>query len=389
MSVCIKRTSQPSFLEQQQILSLLSDAFTNDAISRNTLNGFFSGYKSEYDNFILLLKDAIVVGVAIVAKRKINLLNSVVNALSVGPIAISPLQQRQGYSGKLMDAVNEIASDFGVSVIYLQGIDGFYDRHGFFTCSAKAKIIFEVNGLEETADVNIDSMSALNIEDVTTIYKNNANECSCTSLRSKEDWDWLLKYGCQTWYFYEPTVVLYKGRLVGYFCTDEDDPCRIREAIFDQTENGIKLFLAGLKKYCKQKSIDKFELMTWLDSPIYAFAKKIGNAVFMQFFKNNGSQMMKIHNFSEIFGLFASCFPMNYEVEISKSDDGCSVFHIKFEESIGSIKIPAKYFPGLICGFFDSKIIANFDYLPKEIQKSFADLIDNLKPPFFFQGDNY
>ena len=389
MNVSIKYTSQPSFLEQQQILSLLSDAFTNDSISRNTLNGFFSGYKCEYDNFVLLLEDATVIGVAIVARRKINLLKSVVDALSVGPIAIGTLYQRQGYSGWLMDAVSDLASEFGVAVIYLQGIEGFYDKYSFFTCSSKAKLVFGVNGIDETVDVDIDSISAKNIEDLATIYRSNAHECSCTSLRSKEDWGWLLKYGCQTWYFYEPTVVTYNGKLIGYFCTDPDDPSRIREAVFDQTEEGVQLFLAGLKVYCKQKSIDKFEVMTWIDSPLYAFAKRRGNAVFMQFFKNNGSQMMKIHNHVEIFGLIASCFPLNYVLDNIENADGCTIFHIKFEETIVSIRIAAKYLPGLICGFFSSKIIDNFAELPKVVQKKFADFIDDLKPPFFFQGDNY
>ena len=389
MCVSIKYTSQPNLLEQHQILSLLSDAFTNDTISRNTLNGFFSGYKCQYDNFVLLLKDATVIGVAIVARRKINLLKSEVGALSVGPIAIAPSYQRQGYSGRLMDAVSALASEFGVAVIYLQGIDGFYEKYNFFTCSSKAKLVFEVSGIYETGNVTIDSMNSSNIEDLETIYSSNAQECSCTSLRSKDDWGWLIKNGCKTWYFYEPTVVSYNGRSIGYFCTDPDDPGRIREAVFDQTEEGVQLFLAGIKVYCKQKFIDKFEVMTWVDSTLYEFAKKHCNATFMQFFKHNGSQMMKVHNHSEIFRLFASCLTQNYEIDNIENDNDHTVFHVKFNKTIFSIKIAEKYFPGLICGFYDSKVVSNFTELPIEVKMKFENFINSLKQPFFYQGDNY
>lgn len=386
MSIKIKYTSEPNLLEQEQILYLLSDAFTNIAISRNTLNGFFSGYKSEYDNFVLLLDDLYIVGVAIVAKRKINLLNSEVDALSVGPIAIAPPFQRKGYSTILIDGINSLASIFGVAVIYLQGIDGFYDRYSYFTCTSKAKLIFEEKSIYDIDGVNLNSMSLINIEKVSTIYTSNASNCSCTSLRTKKDWDWLLKYGSQTWYFYEPTLVLYKGKVIGYFCADPDDPSRVREAVFEQTEIGIRFLLAGLKIHCKQKSIDKVELMTWIDSPLYEFAKRFGNAVFMQFFKNNGSQMMKVHNYSKISEMFCNCFPINYVLE---NVDGYTLFHIMLEESIFPLRIASKYFPGLICGFYDTKIIENFSDLPKEIQKNLSDFIDNLNPPFFYQGDNY
>jgi len=389
MSASIKYTSQPSLLEQQQILSLLSDAFTNQTISKNTLNGFFSGYRCEYENFVLLLKENTVIGVAIVAKRKINLLNSLVDALSIGPIAIAPSYQQQGYSGQLMGAVNDLADKFGVTVLYLQGIDGFYNKYSFFTCSSKSKLVFKINEIKEMGGVTVNPMSALNIEDVASIYTSNAHECSCTSFRCKEDWDWLLKYGCQTWYFYEPTLVLSNGKPIGYFCTDPEDAGRMREAVCEQSEGSFQAFLAGLTIYSKQKSIEKFEVMTWIGSPLYNFTKKYCNAEFVQFFKDNGSQMMKIHNYSRILELLAGFSSSNFVVKNIENIEGYMVFQIKFDEKLVPIKVAEKFLPGLICGFFDSRIIQNLDDLPQEAKENFENFINSLNSPFFYQGDNY
>jgi predicted N-acetyltransferase YhbS len=390
MNVFVKYTSQPNFSEQQQILSILEEAFDSSIISKNTRHGFFSGYKSDYDNFVLLINGNDVIGVAIVTKRNINLLNSEVSALSIGPIAIAPLHQRQGYSGRLMAGVSDLADRFGVVILYLQGIDEYYHRYDFYTCSSKAKLVFRINEIEEDKNVSIQSMHASDIEFAGAIYSSTARCCSCTSSRTTADWEWLLNHGRQTWYFYEPTLVLNKGHPIGYFCSDPDDASRIREAVCEQPEENIHFFLAGLKEHCKQnKSIEQFEVMTWPGSPIYELSKSQYNSKFQQFFKKNGSQMMKIQNHTKVCELLSASLPLN-EVRESLLNEECyMVFEISIKGYMVAIRIPKRYFPGFICGFLGCRVIQNFGELPEEARDYLTSFASNIKPPFFYQGDNF
>ena len=390
MNLFVKYTSQPNLYEQQQILGILSEAFDSTIISKNTQRGFFSGYKSDYDNFVLLINENKIIGVAIVTKRKINLLNSEVSALSIGPVAIAPSHQRLGYSVELLGGVSDLADRFGVAVLYLQGIDEFYNRYDFYTCSSKSKLVFGINDIQEDVNVSIRPMHASDIEFAEAIYNSTASYCSCTSFRTDADWEWLLNHGRHTWYFYEPTLVLNKGRPIGYFCSDPDDASRIREAVCELPEDNMQFFIAGLRKHCIQiKAIEQFEVMTWLGSPFYELSKSQYNSKFLQFFKRNGSQMMKIQNQSAVCGLLAACLPLNEVRECLVNEEYFMVFEISIKGSLLTIRIPKRYFPGFICGFLGCRVIQNFAVLPVEARDYLTSFVSNIKPPFFYQGDNF
>jgi predicted N-acetyltransferase YhbS len=388
MRANIKYTSQPTLIEQQQILSLLDAAFNDNIYSTNTRYAYFNGYTSAYPNFVLLKTGDDVIGIAVVAKRKINLLNGIVDALSIGPVAIAPSYQRQGYSGQLMAGVNQLADHFGVTVLYIQGIDGFYNKYAFYTCLAKSKIVFNQIDIVKIRGVSIKPLTASNVNEVRDVYNNNASLCSCTSLRSKEDWDWLVKYCCKTWYFFEPTLVLINDRIIGYFCSDPKDPGRLREAVFDPSEEGIKVFLAGIGIYSQQKSVEKLEVMTWMDSPLYTYAKKNCNADFLQFFKRNGSQMMKILNYQKLLALMNDCVPIACSLKNIECRDDVCIFHFEFSGCSYYINIATKYVPGLVCGFFDFLVVKDFKELAHTFKQNCINYFDKLKSPFFFQGDN-
>jgi len=389
MSVWVKYTSKPNKAEQQHILSLLANAFVSPVISANTRAGFFTGFRWGYENFVLLMSDKVVIGVAIIGKRKINLLKDAVVALSIGPIAIAPEFQRRGYSFPLMEGINNLADKLGAVVLYLQGINGFYQRFGFYQCSPKSKIVFNTNEIEEVPVVSIKRLEAGDVKLLKEIYFDNASVCSCTSLRTTEDWDWLTNFASNTWYFFEPIVVLSNNEPIGYFCSDPDNYGRIREAVFDQSEEGIRSFLMGVKIFCQQKSIGQFEVMTWQHSALYDFSKKNCNANFIQFFKKNGSQVMRVHDFRKISTLINALLPARFSIRKIELVRGEAIFHFECDGGMYPFKIAEKLVPGLLCGFFDFVSLPGFLEMPLEFKAVLGDLSARLAPPFFFQGDNY
>jgi len=60
--------------EQTNVVVLLESAFGNDLFSKSVNNAFFSGYKPNVKNFVLIYDDKYIVGVAVIGFRKVNLL---------------------------------------------------------------------------------------------------------------------------------------------------------------------------------------------------------------------------------------------------------------------------------------------------------------------------
>lgn len=384
----IKTTSHPDLSEQKQIINLLDVAFNDKIYSTNTHYSFFNGYISNYENFVLLKESNNIIGIAIVAKRKINIFNGFVEALSIGPVAIAPAYQRQGLSNQLMAGVDQLGKQYGITMLYLQGIDGFYNRHGFYACSSKSKLVFKENDIEEVKGITIRPLKTSDIETINEIYQLNSSLNSCTSIRSKEDWDWLVNYASKTWYFFRPTIVLNKGKVIGYFCSDPKQPGRIREAIYYLSDHKIKCFLAGLKVYIQRESAENIELMTWIGSPLYIYTQKYNNAEFIQFFKKNGSQMIKILDYQYIIELINKCLPPT--CSIFRIEVGNNCCHILFgcDRGIHSLSIQNKYIPGIISGYFNHSIFQGYDKMDVALKENLFNFINSIKKPFFYQGDN-
>ena len=54
------------------------------------------------------------------------------------------------------------------------------------------------------------------------------------------------------------------------------------------------MFLNGLNKYFNNLKIEEYEIMTNKESLFYNYSKRNTNSKFVEFFKTNGSQMIKI-----------------------------------------------------------------------------------------------
>lgn len=384
----IEYITLPSIADQRQIIALLDSAFQDPIYSTNTKNAFFCGYVSSYCNFVLLKSEETLIGVAIVARRKIKFLNENVDALTTGPLAIDPTFQRQGYSEKLMTGIEELGKKMGVVVIYLQGIDGFYARYGYYSCLSKSKIILKSSHLDNVKKTKCEPLTVSNIAKAVELYDRNMASCSLVSERNADDWHWLVTYARHTWYFYSPMLVTKEDKVVGYFCSDPRAPGRIREAVFGNSYTDISSFLSGLRGYAKLVKVDSLEVMTWIGSPLYQYAKANLDATFLQFIKADGSQVMKIIDQQKCCELINRSILGKFEVESIEQQDQSNIFHVRHQNKKHALTILNRHVPGFLAGYIDDSVIVDLDKVPATLRSKIREFLVRLHPPFICQGDN-
>jgi predicted N-acetyltransferase YhbS len=279
---------------RKDILGLLDGAFQNSVFSHNTNSAFFSGYNSPYSNFVTIENDNELLAVAIVAKRKIRFFENFTLAMTIGPFAVRISAQGKGLGKMLMQGIESLAKELSVDLLYLVGIKGFYKSLGFETFMQRSKIVICKKELPHDAHSILKPFECQYKEEMIKCYETLAAQSNFSSVRSFEDWDWLLTHATQSYYFYHPHVVLNEsGKFVGYFTNDPENPGRLREASCSFKSQDIHCFLSGLLKYTSSLQIDNLEIMTFPNSPLHKYLKQSFNFSFTELNNADGGQMIK------------------------------------------------------------------------------------------------
>jgi len=375
---------------QGEILDLLDRAFSDQVYSNNTRFGFFDNSEIAHSHYVVVRYLQRVVAVAIVGWRIINFLEGTISAATVGPLAVHPNFQRQGLGRKLLQGVEDLARGEGAQVLYLQGIEGFYGRFGFYPCLAKGKLVFDVKKVNAMSDVILETPTSAHLHTLSSIYKDTASFVSCSAYRSNEDWEWLTTRASSTWYFFKPTLVSFNGQPLAYFCSDSAQLGRIREAAYYANSEAMSSLVAGISIYLRDAECESFEIMTWYDSPLYKYSQCYLDAQFVQYLKTDGSQVMKILSFDRIQDLLVKgCARDVDKVLVNAQEDNVRLHFISKQGKSVILTIADNFLPGLLCGYFPLDVATVDVKESQEIYDAIHVFFSRLKKPFFFQGDNY
>jgi len=390
MSFELQFLKNQDIVNQNQILELLDGAFGETRYSINTKTSFFTGYKSKYPNFLLLYKEKVLVGVAIIAQRLIKIFAQKINAITVGPLAIGAHHQKKGYSKYLFSGLDKIAIKLNADLIYLQGLDGFYSKYEFFPCLAKSKIEIHVKDLINVDQVIIKPFTDNYLKEVKNLYKQIAKNNNCTSYRNENNWLWLTKYAKQSYYHYRPFLIIDKNDVVGYFCSDPDDKSRLREVIYTTNYDKIASFLFGIKQYAFKNNLSSVEIMTPPNSVLVKYIKKYSNGVFTQYIRPDGGELMKIINYESLLKIIKKNMFYGAELDIIDINDNIFFKLTNNNETnkIITFKCKKKHFPGIITGYLDSDVFFDYNYSGQNDFNIFKRNTNDLVP-FIYQGDNY
>jgi predicted N-acetyltransferase YhbS len=339
-------SNEISKTQELEICEILDSAFNHAIYSHNVKTSFFTGYQSPYPNVILLQEEDTLLGIAFVAERTIHFLNKSIPTLTIGPLAIHPNHQKKGYSQKLFDEIDQLCKQRQIPISYLSGIDDYYHRFDYFKCLSKSKLQFPYQDKNLNSCVTVKGLSKYYYNEVRSIYAEYSRDFSCSAIRTDDDWKWLFNYATKSWSFFSPQVIFEDEQVHAYFCSDPENPSRLREVACRPNLNSAEKLFNGLTTYMNENGLSSVDIMTPSSSWIYKQAEKRHDATFIRYIKRNGGQLLKIHNNSRIqkelfdhFGLHLSDFP---------------------KEELPAILSGHKVNPAL-----------------------------NLNPPFIFQGDNY
>lgn len=375
--------------EQEQVINLLDRAFGDDIFSSNTRQAFFSGYTSNFPNFVLLYSDHDLAGVAITGKRTIQMMQANLEALTIGPLAIEPRYQNLGLSRLLMGGIDDLATDLGVPVAYLVGTPKFYRRYKYYPLLSRSKLVFNPNDFYSGDKVELHPFEERFLPEMIDLFQMNSQLYSCASSRTADDWEWLTRYARNTYYFFQPTLVIANNRVVGYFCTDPREAGRVREAVHAIGNEGTALFLNGIAEYSIRTNLPLVQIMTAAGSPLYKYLKLVGDAVFTETIQSNGGQLMKIMDLDRLVTDVISPAGFSLSIDACGEQVILALSQSKSQPQCNSeVSFDSAYLPGILSGYLASTTMGA---KPTQDQSHLDAVLGQscLKPAFVYQGDNY
>ena len=377
--------------EQTNVVVLLESAFGNDLFSKSVKNAFFTGYKPNVKNFVLIYDDKYIVGIAVVGFRKVKLVSNSFKAMTVGPIAIDPIYQGRGLSKLLMEHLDLIGVKSKTDVIYLGGIRDFYRQFDYVSCLSKSKIVIDKDDLPVVPNVTVLALDKKSLGSVKSLFRNACLANTLTSVRGSNEWKFLTKFCKNSYHFFKPQVVLFNGKVTGYFCLDPVERGRIRESVYIQNFSQLNRFLAGLRFYFDKLGCSQIEVMTPRNSVIYDYCKRDLTCVFVEYIKNNAGQLLKILDI-ELFVAKVNVSMVKYclRIEIVNPVMQIKIFSTRRakKNTEDCVFCAPELFPGIVTGHHCLSVLKNYGKI-SNMFKCDLNLAFNSKLPFIYQGDNY
>jgi predicted N-acetyltransferase YhbS len=285
----------------KDILLLLEKTFKDNVYARNTETAFFNGYLSKYTNFVIIENRDKPVAVSIVAIRNIRFFDTIAKAMTIGPFAVKSDWQKKGLGKKLMQGVQDLATKLSIDFLYLVGIKGFYTTFGFESFMQRSKIVIRSEDLPSCPTILVQPYDEHHEKNLKNSFHNLSSLSNYSSIRTSDDWDWLLRHATNSYYFFKPKVILnLHGDFLGYFTHDPVYTGRLRESVYMISDSQIKEFLGGLRRYSESQKLNELEIMTYKNSPLHCFCKKNLNFSFVEFHNKDGGHMLKGLNPSSV-----------------------------------------------------------------------------------------
>ncbi|MDP6666560.1 MAG: N-acetyltransferase [Dehalococcoidia bacterium] len=105
------------------------------------------GYDAKFS--VVAVDDCQIVGHVLFTPADVRLMGKTVRALCVGPVAVSPSRQKQGFGRAMLEFGHDMGRQAGFSFVYLLGNPDYYSRIGYTACYGFAEIEINAGALGE------------------------------------------------------------------------------------------------------------------------------------------------------------------------------------------------------------------------------------------------
>ncbi len=379
MKLDFVRSNHIDIKDRRKLLHLVRDSF-EDPIHGLNLHAFTSQtYEPGRENLLLIRDNGKPIACALTIKRSVRTTVGKASFLSAGSVAVAKASRGRGLGKRLVRGLVELAQEQHCDGIYLQGISSFYTKLGFHACLSRSETSLELASIHRAPEVYSRPLDDSDLPSVAALYEHQAQNNILTALRTTDDWDWLVNHATPSYFFHKPRVVIESGGVVGYFCTDPDDPSRIREFVSYETEVALTSCLSAIANQPEIEHTQPLRVMTPRNSQLTALLHRRLSGEYIEHVRQDGGQLMYLldperslndvlhHLFAEVFAL--------------QTQPGGQI-HVQNSQGRPILKIAIPQIAAFVYGY--RSVVWWFDQAYEEIYRR----VMQTAVPFIYQGDN-
>lgn len=213
-------------------------------------------------------------------------------SLSLGLVTTCLQSRRRGYGRSLIQGIENFAEETGIHFIYLQGIDGYYNKIGYRSLGRKSKINIDLAKIQAIPGELVPARIS-DVDSMQTLYSKYCRMVGTSIIRSRIDWEDLLENLRDTFVFNSPHLIIGgDGRIIGYICTSKSELGLITEFIPDPNFlfDALGILRAKLN-YCAIDQLSIYSPMEGLGDSLESFSLSYD---FISYFRPSSGNLYKV-----------------------------------------------------------------------------------------------
>lgn len=390
LEVFIRAFINPSWMERHMRRSLLQPPIYNPEHTR------------------VAVADGRVVSAVVMGQRAMRFGPVKVPAMTVGPVGTHDRYRKRGFAAAAMNDASQYMKDHGFLVAYLQGIDDFYHRFGYYPYMAPSRITFRRNDAKKEARPGrLRAMGARDLPAVRRLYDEATARRTCSAARDDVVWGWLMGPARRTWLFRQPRLILdARGRLCGYVTANWHKDDTFAEVVVRPEEASIRAALGAFVRFACRQELKELVLPVPWDDALPAFLRQFVEAHYRASSEPAGGALLKVVDFPALMERLQPLFtqrwknahsalpPVDFTLQSEIGKVGLSVsrsgVRVGPPGARAVVRIPQRWLSGVLTGYHAVCAVA-----PREgvaISAALMPYVEILFPtgwPFVYQGDNY
>jgi predicted N-acetyltransferase YhbS len=396
--------------DRAHTLETIARSFSGvERMERHMVEGLWRGSAVNPEDTRVVVVDGRVVSTVVMSPRTIRFGPVTVPAMTVGPVATHDRYRKRNFASLSMQDATRSMKERGILVAYLQGIPNFYHRFGYYPYLARSSAKFSrENAAKVSLPGRLRALTKRDLPAARRLYDAASAGRICAAVRGEDVWNWLLRFGTNTWVFTSPRVILdSRGTPCGYVTTSDRDGFSAREIVVKQDERSLRVTLGALVREAKRREAKEITLsrLPW-DDPLAVYLRQYVGAEFTLSSNPTGGPLLLLVDFPVLMKRLEPLFSKRWTEAHSalrpaaftlKSEIGAVGLQVSgkgvalTEPARGLVvKVPQRWLSGLLTGYYSVDDIASRDgaRIPSEL-KPVLNILFPKGWPFVYQGDDF
>jgi len=394
--------------DRRELIEAMGRAFSNPGWMEEHAQGLLTPPIYDPEHTRVAVAGGRVVAGVVMAPRRVRFGPVTVPAMTLGPVGTHDHHRKRGYAAAAMHDASRYMRENGVLLAYLQGIEDFYYRFGYYPYMAPGRAAFRrKNAQAESRPGKLRVMRKAHVPALMRVFDAVTAERTFAAVRDRRLWEWLVGPARRSWLFRDPKVILDgRDRLCGYVAGGHGEELTFDEFLVRGDPASCRAALGALVAEAKRREKGKISVPLPWDDPFAVFLRQNVATEFKSWSDPTGGPLLKIVDFPALMKaleplldrrwqasgarLPATRFTLAGELgQVAVSASGRGV-RVTDKPAGPTVRVPQRWLSGLLTGYYSVREVAaaKGSTVPAELR----DALDVLFPtgwPFAYRGDNY